>query len=171
MSNIFIIGPMGAGKTTIGRSLAKQLGRRFYDSDKVIEERTGASIALIFELEQEAGFRKREKSIIDELTQNQDIILATGGGAVLNPANREHLAARGHVIYLTAPLEFLLQRTARDSNRPLLQTDDPRRKLQEIMETRDPLYREIADTVIETGSCPVKQVVAKIMAMIKEQKL
>lgn len=162
---------MGAGKTTIGRQLAKQLGRTFYDSDKVIEERTGATIPLIFELEKEEGFRKREKAIIDELTQYPDIILATGGGAVLDPQNREHLASRGHVIYLMAPIDFLLQRTSRDSNRPLLQTDDPRRKLQEIMEIRDPLYREIADTVIETDSCPVKQVVAKILAIAKELKL
>lgn len=162
---------MGAGKTTIGRQLAKQLGRTFYDSDKVIEERTGATIPLIFELEKEEGFRKREKAIIDELTQYPDIILATGGGAVLDPQNREHLANRGHVIYLMAPIDFLLQRTSRDSNRPLLQTDDPRRKLQEIMEIRDPLYREIADTVIETDSCPVKQVVAKILAIAKELKL
>jgi len=162
---------MGAGKTTIGRQLAKQLERSFYDSDKAIEERTGASVALIFELEQEEGFRKREKAVIDELTQYQDIILATGGGAVLDAENREHLASRGHVIYLKAPIDFLLQRTSRDTNRPLLQTDDPRRKLKEIMDIRDPLYQEIADTIIETDNCPVKQVVAKILAIIKEQTL
>jgi shikimate kinase len=162
---------MGAGKTTIGRLLAKQLGRRFYDSDKVIEERTGATIALIFELEMEEGFRKREKAVIDELTQYQDIILATGGGVVLDPENREHLSSRGHVIYLKAPIDFLLQRTARDNNRPLLHTDDPRRKLQEIMDARDPLYREIADTIIETDSCPVKQVVTKILSITQKQDL
>jgi shikimate kinase len=171
MSNLFLIGPMGAGKTTIGRQLARQLGRTFYDSDKVIEERTGATIALIFELENEEGFRKREKAIIDELTQQNNIILATGGGAVLDPDNREHLAARGHVIYLMAPIDFLLQRTARDNNRPLLQTDDPQRKLREIMQIRDPLYREIADTIVETNSCPVKQVVAKILTIAKELNL
>ena len=162
---------MGAGKTTIGRQLARQLGRKFYDSDKVIEERTGATIPLIFELEQEQGFRKREKAVIDELTQNDNIVLATGGGAVLDPENRQHLASRGHVIYLYAPIDFLLQRTSRDSNRPLLQTDNPRRKLEELMEVRDPLYREIAHTIIETDSCPVKQVVAKIMAIINENQL
>ena len=171
MSNLFLVGPMGAGKTTIGRQLARQLGRAFYDSDKEIEERTGATIPLIFEMEKEEGFRKREKAIIDELTQYQNIILATGGGAVLDPDNRKHLANRGHVIYLVAPLDFLLQRTSRDNSRPLLQTDNPQRKLQEIMEIRDPLYREIADTVIETDSCPVKQVVAKILAVTKDLNL
>jgi shikimate kinase len=171
MSNIFLIGPMGSGKTTIGRQLARQLGRPFYDSDKVIEERTGASIALIFELEKEEGFRKREKAIIDELTQHPNIILATGGGAVLDADNRAHLADRGHVIYLKAPIEFLLQRTSRDTNRPLLHTDDPRRKLQEIMDVRDPLYREVADTIIETDSCPVKQVIAKILTIVKKHNL
>ena len=171
MPNLFLIGPMGAGKTTIGRQLARHLGRKFYDSDKVIEERTGASIPLIFELEQEQGFRKREKAIIDELTQYDNIVLATGGGAVLDPDNRDRLASRGHVIYLHAPIEYLLQRTSRDNSRPLLQTEDPKRKLQELMEIRDPLYREIAHTIIETNSCPVKQVVAKILTMVSDQYL
>ncbi|MCG6970133.1 MAG: shikimate kinase AroK [Gammaproteobacteria bacterium] len=171
MPNLFLIGPMGAGKTTIGRQLARNLGRNFYDSDKVIEERTGVSIPLIFELEQEQGFRKREKAIIDELTQYNDIVLATGGGAVLDAENRQHLASRGHVIYLHAPIEYLVQRTSKDNSRPLLQTEDPKRKLQELMEIRDPLYRETAHTVIETDSCPVKRVVAKLLNMIKEQNL
>jgi shikimate kinase len=171
MPNLFLIGPMGAGKTTIGRQLARNLGRKFYDSDKVIEERTGASISLIFELEQEQGFRKREKAIIDELTQYDNIVLATGGGAVLDPENRQHLASRGHVIYLHAPIDYLLQRTSKDNSRPLLQTQDPKAKLQELIETRDPLYRETAHTIIETDSCPVKRVVAKILTMIKEQHL
>ena len=162
---------MGAGKTTIGRLLAKQLGRTFYDSDKVIEERTGATIPLIFELEQEQGFRKREKAIVDELTQYENIVLATGGGAVLDPDNRHYLESRGYVIYLHAPIEFLLQRTSRDTNRPLLQTQDPQRKLQELMDIRDPLYREIAHTIIETNSCPVKQVVATILTIVSEQGL
>lgn len=162
---------MGAGKTTIGRQLARQLGRKFYDSDKVIEDRTGVSIPLIFELEQEAGFRKREKAVINELTQYEDIVLATGGGAVLDADNRNHLSTRGHVIYLHAPIEYLLQRTSRDTNRPLLQTADPKSKLQELMEIRDPLYREVAHIIIETNSCPVKQVVAKILTMVKEQHL
>ncbi|WP_455203151.1 shikimate kinase AroK [Kaarinaea lacus] len=166
--NIYLIGPMGAGKTTIGRQLAKQLQKDFYDSDKVIEERTGASIALIFELEQEAGFRKREKAIIDELTQMDNVVIATGGGAILDAENRAHLASRGHVIYLYAPIEHLVARTSRDNNRPLLQTENPEKKLQELMQTRDPLYREIADTIIETDSCPIKQVVGKILNIVKQ---
>lgn len=169
--NIFFIGPMGAGKTTIGRQLAKMLNREFYDSDKVIEERTGASISLIFELEQEAGFRKREKAIIDELTNMDNVILATGGGAILAPENRKCLASRGHVVYLYAPIEHLLQRTSKDTNRPLLQTDDPQQKLEELMKIRDPLYREIADTIVETDSCQIKNVVSKIVHLVKSHNL
>jgi len=154
--NIFLIGPMGAGKTTIGRHLAKSLGLDFVDSDHEIESRTGASIPLIFEVEGEAGFRRREREMIDELTQRSGIVLATGGGAVLDAANRAHLAARGQVVYLRASLEHLLKRTAKDHNRPLLQTDDPRARLQQILERRDPLYREIADLVVETDRCSVR---------------
>ena len=154
--NIFLIGPMGAGKTTIGRQLAKSLGLDFVDSDHEIESRTGASIPLIFEVEGEAGFRRREREVIDELTQRSHIVLATGGGAVLDPANRAHLAARGRVVYLRASLEHLLKRTAKDRNRPLLQTDDPRARLQQILERRDPLYCEIADLVVETDRCSVR---------------
>ena len=119
---------MGAGKTTIGRQLAKQLHRRFYDSDREIEKQTGANIPLIFELEQEEGFRRRETAMIDALTQRKNIVLATGGGAVLKSENRTFLRSRGHVIYLHAPIERLLERTSRDQNRPLLQTADPRKR-------------------------------------------
>ena len=161
--NIYLIGPMGAGKTTIGRVLARQLNKTFYDSDRVIEQRTGASIALIFELEQESGFRKREHDIIDELTQLKNIVLATGGGAVLDEQNRLHLRNRGTVIYLYAPISQLVVRTAKDKNRPLLQIDNPQQKLEEIMAIRDPLYREIADMVIETGESPIKSVVENLI--------
>ena len=154
--NIFLIGPMGAGKTTIGRQLAKSLGLDFVDSDHEIEGRTGASIPLIFEVEGEAGFRRRECEMIDELTQRGNIVLATGGGAVLDAVNRTHLAARGQVVYLHASLEHLLKRTAKDRNRPLLQTDNPRVRLQQIIERRDPLYREIADLVVDTDRCSVR---------------
>lgn len=158
--NIFLIGPMGAGKTTIGRQLAKSLGLDFMDSDHEIESRTGASIPLIFEVEGEAGFRRREREMIDELTQRSRIVLATGGGAVLDPANRAHLSARGQVVYLRASLEHLLKRTAKDRNRPLLRTDDPRARpeqiLARILEQRDPLYSEIADLVVETDRCSVR---------------
>lgn len=169
--NIFFVGPMGAGKTTIGRQLAKQLKRDFYDSDREIEKRTGATIPLIFELEQEQGFRKREQAIIDELTQMENIILATGGGAVLAPENREHLQNRGYVIYLYAPISQLLRRTSHDKNRPLLQTENPRLKLEQLMEVRDPLYRHVAQTIIKTDNLPVKQVVKQIIDLVHQLKL
>ena len=159
---------MGAGKTTIGRQLAKQLRRRFYDSDREIEKQTGVSIPLIFELEQEAGFRQRETTMIDKLTQRHNIVLATGGGAVLNSENRRFLKSRGHVIYLHAPIERLLERTSRDQNRPLLQTADPRKTLEALMTIRDPLYREVADTIVETNDQPVRNVVSMIIEQLQK---
>lgn len=160
---------MGAGKTTIGRLLAKQLGLTFYDSDREIEKRTGAPISLIFELEQESGFRKRECIIIDELTQLDDIVLATGGGAILDEENRHKLSSRGHVIYLYATIEQLLKRTSRDKNRPLLQTADPGKKLEDLMSIREPLYREVAHTIVETGNSPVKHVVNDLLNILKDK--
>lgn len=160
--NIFIIGPMGAGKTTIGRQLARDLGLAFLDSDHEIEHRTGAGIPLIFEIEGEEGFRRREREAIDELTRRGGVVLATGGGAVLDPANRAHLAARGRVVYLHASIDHLLKRTAKDRNRPLLQTADPRARLAGIMKVRDPLYREIADLIIETDNSSVRATVRSI---------
>lgn len=160
--NIFLIGPMGAGKTTIGRQIAKNLGVDFVDSDHEIEQRTGASIPLIFEIEGEEGFRRREREVIDDLTRRKGIVLATGGGAVLDTANRNHLAGRGTVIYLRASLDHLLKRTARDRNRPLLQTEDPRARLEGIIKIRDPLYREIADIIIDTDSNTVRSTVRMI---------
>jgi shikimate kinase len=165
--SLFLTGPMGAGKSTIGRQLAKQLGLPFHDSDHEIESRTGVDIPLIFELEGEAGFRKRETAVIDELTRLPNIILATGGGAVLDPANREHLKARGCVIYLYASVTQQLKRTKKDRNRPLLQTGNPRAKLEELMSIRDPLYREIASLVIETDGMRVRDVVRKIMQQLE----
>ena len=162
-NNIFLIGPMGAGKTTIGRGLAKTLKMEFLDSDREIEERTGASIPLIFELEGEAGFRTRESAVIDDLTRHTGIVLATGGGAILDPKNRNCLAARGFVIYLHAALETLLKRTSRDQHRPLLQTDDPATRLAQLVKQRDPLYREIADLIVETGERPAGSVIRDIV--------
>ena len=169
--NIILVGPMGAGKTTIGKQLAQQLGREFYDCDRVIEEHTGADIPLIFELEGEQGFRKREKNMLLELTQKEDIVLATGGGAVLDPENRKQLTKSGFVIYLNAPLSQLINRTSKDKNRPLLQTADPRKKLEEIMAVRDPLYREVADAIIETDGSPVRNVVKKLVTLAKKHNL
>jgi shikimate kinase len=164
--NLFLVGPMGAGKTTIGRRLAGTLGKEFCDSDREIERRTGASISLIFELEGEAGFRTRERAVIDELTGLSDIVLATGGGAVLVPENRRALISRGRVIYLHAPLEKLIQRTARDRTRPLLQTADRAGRLRQIMAERDPLYRQVADLVVETGDQKVQRVVRDILSQL-----
>jgi shikimate kinase len=149
--NLFLVGLMGAGKTTVGRLLAKRYGCVFYDSDHEIEARTGVKIPLIFEIEGEAGFRKREEVVITELTAKQGIVLATGGGAVLSPINRENLRRNGVVIYLRGTPEHLYERTRHDRNRPLLQTADPLAKLRELYTQRDPLYREVADVVMDTG--------------------
>ena len=169
--NIIFVGPMGAGKTTIGKQLARQLGRTFYDSDRVIEERTGANIPLIFEFEGEDGFRRREKAIIAELTQMNDIVLATGGGAILDPENRDQITRQGFVVYLNAPLKQLVKRTAKDKNRPLLQTADPQKMLEDILAVRDPLYREVADETIETDGSPVRNVVKKLATLVAQRKL
>ncbi len=169
--NIFLIGLMGAGKSTIGRQLAKELGWDFVDSDHEIEARTGASIPLIFDVEGEAGFRLREKKVIDELTRRERIVLATGGGVVLDPENRAHLAARGTVVYLSATADQLLARTAKDRNRPLLQIADPRAKLESLLEIRDPLYREIADLVVDTGKRSVRTAEREILAKMRERGL
>ena len=165
--SLFLTGPMGAGKSTIGRQLSKQLDLPFHDSDHEIETRTGVDIPLIFDLEGEAGFRKRESVVIDELTQLPGIVLATGGGAILDPANREHLGNRGKVIYLHASVNQQLKRTRMDRNRPLLQTEDPRARLEELMAIRDPLYREIASIVINTDGMRVRDVVKKILEMLE----
>ncbi len=149
--NIFLVGLMGAGKTTVGRQLAKQLGKTFIDSDQELEARTGVRIPVIFEIEGEAGFRKREEFVIDLLTAQSNIVLGTGGGAVLSGASRELLKSRGMVVYLRGSPEQLYERTRHDKNRPLLQTDDPLAKLKALYAQRDPLYREVADLVIDTG--------------------
>lgn len=168
--NVFLVGPMGAGKTTIGRQLARLLKRDFLDSDREIEQRTGAGIPLIFELEGEAGFRGRERAVIDELTQLPGIVLATGGGAILDPDNRRHLADRGTVVYLQTSVEQQLARTGRDRNRPLLQTEDPKRRLEELLATRDPLYREVADLTVSTDGRTARDVVNQILRAIRPSR-
>ena len=169
-TNLFLVGPMGSGKTTIGRQLARRLKKSFIDSDHEIEDHTGASISLIFDIEGEEGFRTREKAIIDELTQQENIILSTGGGVILATENRQNLKNRGTVIYLHAPLKKLFYRTSRDKNRPLLQTENPREKLRQIVEERDPLYRETADLIVETENRTVHQVVSYIIRQVKDSK-
>lgn len=165
--NIFLVGLMGAGKTTVGRLLAKHLGKAFYDSDHEIERRTGVNIPLIFEIEGEPGFRTREAAVIKELVQLDNIVLATGGGAILNPGNREALAQRGKVVYLRANVDELWLRTRHDKNRPLLQTDDPQAKLRELFEKRDPLYREIADVIVDTSRQNVQNLVQNLENSLK----
>jgi len=159
---------MGAGKTTIGRLLARRLDMAFIDSDHEIEARTGASIPWIFEIEGEPSFRRREADVIRELTAQRGIVLATGGGAVLNPASRALLAERGTVVYLRASVGSILQRTAHDKNRPLLQIADPRKKLEDLTAQREPLYREIADLVIDTGRPNVQSMVQTIIDQIAQ---
>jgi len=159
---------MGAGKTTIGRQLARELKMPFYDSDRVIEEHTGANIPLIFDFEGEEGFRKREQAAIDELTRMDNIVLATGGGAVLTEENREHLAERGTAFYLYTDLNSLLKRTSKDKNRPLLHGDEsPEIILKRLMEERDPLYRQTADHIIDTGNSSIRGVIKAIIGCLE----
>jgi shikimate kinase len=165
--SLFLTGPMGAGKSTIGRQLARRLKLAFHDSDHEIEQRTGVDIPLIFELEGEAGFRRREKAAIEELTLQPNIVLATGGGAILDPENREHLTSRGTVVYLHASVPQQLKRTSRDRNRPLLRTADPRARLEELMTIREPLYRESADIIINTDGMRVMDVVRQIINQLR----
>ncbi len=169
-NNIFLVGLMGAGKTTIGRLLARKLNRRFVDADHEIEARTGATIPWIFEIEGEACFRRREADVIRDLSAQRGLVLATGGGAVLDPKSRALLAERGTVIYLRASIGSILQRTAHDKNRPLLQTADPRGKLEQLWTERDPLYREIADLVIDTGRPNVQSMVQTILDQLAAQE-
>lgn len=152
LANVFFIGLMGAGKTTIGRLLAKQLNMSFYDSDHEIERRTGVKIPVIFELEGESGFRKREAAIIEELCQLDNIVMATGGGAVLLPENQSCLKRHGKIIYLRANVYDLWIRTRNDKNRPLLQGGDAKQKLERLYLERDPIYRELANCTVDTGS-------------------
>lgn len=165
--NVFLVGPMGSGKTTIGRHLAKALRVEFIDSDHEIEKRTGATIPWIFDIEGEEGFRKREKAVIDDLTRRKGMVLATGGGAILAPENRRCLSSRGVVVYLRASVDELYERTAKDKNRPLLQTDDPKAKLQALLEEREPLYLEVADLVVDTGRKGVRSLVRELAGKVK----
>jgi shikimate kinase/3-dehydroquinate synthase len=163
MQNVYLVGLMGAGKTTIGRILARKLGKRFIDSDHEIEARTGASIPWIFEIEGEDSFRRREAEVIRDLCAEDGVVLATGGGAVLDAQTRAHLKARGTVIYLRANVNSIMLRVAHDKNRPLLQTADPRRRVEELLAQREPLYQEIAQLVIDTGRPNVQSMVQTIM--------
>ncbi|MCL1078592.1 shikimate kinase AroK [Parashewanella spongiae] len=161
--NIFLIGPMGAGKSTIGRHLAQMLHLDFHDSDQEIEHRTGADIAWVFDVEGEEGFRRRETNVISELSEKQGIVLATGGGSIESKETRNHLSARGFVVYLETTIDKQVARTQRDKRRPLLQVDDPREVLEALATTRNPLYEEIADVVVKTDDQSAKAVANQII--------
>ena len=159
---IFLIGPMGAGKSTLGRRLARALHFDYCDTDDVLVERTGASISLIFDVEGEDGFRDREANLLQELTERDDIVLATGGGIVLREENRRILRERGFVVYLHAPLDRLFERTSKDTSRPLLQTENPREKLGQILKERAALYEQTADICVDTDNYSIAQLVNHI---------
>lgn len=165
--NIFLVGPMGAGKSTIGRQIARSLHLDFYDSDSEIERRTGADISWVFELEGEEGFRVREEKVIEELTEQMGIVLATGGGSIVSKENRNRLSARGIVVYLKTTIDKQVARTERDKRRPLIaNADDPRSVLESLAEERDPLYEEIADVVVETDDQSAKVVATQIIEQL-----
>jgi shikimate kinase len=167
--NIFLIGPMGAGKTTIGRQLAQALHKTFLDVDHEIESRTGVSIPTIFDIEGEDGFRSREAQVLADLARGHDLVLASGGGAVLREDNRAVLKEYGTVVYLRADLEILYERTRRDRNRPLLQTPDPRGKIAALLAEREPIYLELADVMVETGQRPPASVARDVITRLKQQ--
>jgi shikimate kinase len=165
-NRIFLIGPMGAGKTTIGKHLAQSLGMAFNDSDQEIQRRTGVDIPTIFEYEGEDGFRQREAQAIEDLTQVDNQVLATGGGAVVRPENRQHLSARGIVFFLACSPKQQYERTYRDRNRPLLQNDDPLGRLQALMVEREPLYKDTADYTVSTEGRSAASVSNEILNLL-----
>ncbi|OOR89376.1 shikimate kinase I [Moraxella caviae] len=167
LPSVYLVGPMGAGKTTVGKLLAKHLGREFVDCDWYISEQTGADIPWIFAKEGEAGFRDRETRALEELTERDGIVMATGGGAVGREQNRA-LLGRGLVIYLDASVDTQLARTKKDKNRPLLQSDNPRAVLESLYQVRNPLYREVADIIVPTGRAYPKQMVAELLEQLKQ---
>jgi len=168
---IFLVGMMGAGKTTIGRQLARMLGREFIDLDHELEARCGVRVSLIFDIEGEEGFRKRESTLLDECTQRGGIVLATGGGAILAPENRRCLSERGLVLYLRASADELFRRVARDRSRPLLQTADPLGRLRELLAQREPLYESVAHLTIDTGSAPVSHLARELLPLIQRHEV
>ena len=164
---IILIGPMGAGKTTIGKLLAQQLGFDFYDTDQEVERLSGASVSWIFEKEGEIGFRARESRVLDRLTRMNQVVLATGGGAVTTLENHAYLK-RGIIIYLRAEVDIQYERTCRDKNRPLLQTENPKQKLQALFEKRDPIYQQLADITVVTGHFSPKKMIQDILAKLQK---
>ena len=168
--SIFLVGMMGAGKSTVGVRLARRLGRAFIDADRELEERLGVSIPTIFELEGEEGFRRRETLLLDELSARDVLVLATGGGAVLSPVNRDMLQSRGRVVYLQASAADLWQRLRRDRHRPLLRTANPRERIHRLTAEREPLYLEVADHIVTTSRQPIEQIVETIVQVLQAQE-
>ena len=166
---IFLVGMMGVGKTTIGRQLAAALGREFIDLDQAIEARCGVRIATIFDIEGEAGFRRRETAALDEYTRRPGLVLATGGGAVLSEANRRMLSERGCVVYLRAGVDELYRRVARDRGRPMLRAEDPRQRIVDLLALREPLYESVADVTLYTGDQPIIQVLRNLLALLPDR--
>lgn len=167
--NIILVGLMGAGKSTIGRNLARILNKEFYDSDRVIEERTGVDIATIFEIEGEQGFRDREEQVIKELCEQDNIVLATGGGSILRKTNRNNMSKRGHVVYLRTSAELLYSRIRHDKKRPLMQTKSPLDTLKTLLDNREPHYMDVADTVVMTGKQKVAVIVRRVEEALKRE--
>ena len=167
--NIYLVGMMGAGKTTVGKIIARRLKRRFVDSDQEIERRCGVRIPVIFDIEGEHGFRAREEQAIAELVTLEGVVLATGGGAVLSAENRRQLASRGTTVYLHARPEDLHRRLRHDKNRPLLNTPDPGQRLKDLYAKRDPLYRRVADIVLETGTQSIQALARELLLKIEEK--
>ena len=167
--NVYLVGLMGAGKTTIGRSLARRLGLDFVDSDREIEARTGVSIPTVFEIEGEEGFRKREIQVIEDLAARSGQVVATGGGVVLRPENRGNMSASGFVVYLDVPPYTLWERTRHDRNRPLLQVEDPLLRLKDLYAQRDPFYREVADLVVDGSRINAQGVLQLLVKEVGER--
>ena len=165
--NIFIVGPMGSGKSTVGKVISDELFLNFFDTDEEVESRTGASIDWIFDLEGEEGFRKRESSILQEMVEKNSIVLSTGGGIILSNLNRELLSSRGTVFYLSTPISVQVERTSKDKNRPLLKDRDPEEILSKLHEERKTLYEEVSDHIIETENKSSQEVAAEIINLVK----
>ena len=165
--NIFIVGPMGSGKSTVGKIISDELFLNFFDTDDEIESRTGASIDWIFDLEGEEGFRKRESSILEEMVKQNSIVLSTGGGIILSDSNREMLSSRGTVFYLSTPISVQIERTSKDKDRPLLKNGDPKEILTRLQKERKDLYESVSDHVIETENKSSQEVASEIINLVK----
>lgn len=168
--NIFLVGMMGAGKTTLGKALAHRMGHEFIDTDRILVERTGVPVATIFEIEGEVGFRKRESAVLAEIAGREGYVVATGGGVVLDEENRRVMRGSGTVVYLRARLENLWERTRHDTTRPLLSTADPRGTLQALLEEREPLYRDAAHVIVDTGSQSSSTLVTRVLSALRERE-